>query len=210
MEIIIPKPTIKRLSIYYRILWESSSAGYIRSQELSEISGFKDSQIRRDLAYFGQFGIPGKGYSVRELKESMARLLGLNIAWNVGLVGVGNLGTALLKYKGFSQQGFSIVSAFDVDRSKIGKIKNGIMVYPLNQFKKIAQSKNIKIVIITAPGNFAQEIADLVAGAGIKGLLNFAPVKLKVPEGVSLLNIDMSIELSRLSYLVMKQKKRHL
>ena len=200
----IPHNAIPRLSRYYRILVEQVHP-WISSRELSEHTGFTAAQIRRDLGYFGQFGQPGKGYNIAELKRSLQTILGLDQKWNVALIGVGNLGAALLGYKGFREQGFNITAAFERDPSKIGKEINGVKIYPIRQFERVVRNNNIRMAILTVPRTEAQSVADLIARSGVKAVLNFAPVNLKLPDSVKVRNIDMTIEIERLSFLASRE-----
>lgn len=202
----IPIGTINRLSFYYRGLSEFRLSDFIRSEELAKLTGFGAAQIRRDLTYFGQFGTPGKGYPVKELKEKILKILGVDRKWKVALIGIGNLGSALLSYKGFKEQGFEIVAAFDNDRRKIGSIKAGLKIQDINLLPQATKKEQIKMAIITVPVTSAQEIVSKVVDSNIKAILNFAPAKVKVPDAVTLLNIDMSIELEKLSYLTTKKE----
>ena len=197
----IPPRVIPRLSRYYRILREYDQKTWISSRELSLDTGFTDAQIRRDLAYFGQFGQPGKGYIIEELKKSIKAILGLDKQWNVLLVGVGNLGTALLRYKGFREQGFEIVAAVDADTSKAGKVVNSVKIYPISEIGSLVKEKNIQMSILTVPEEVAQKAAEAVVAAGIRSIFNFAPIHLKLPEQVQVRHIDMTIELERLSFM---------
>ncbi len=197
----IPPRVIPRLSRYYRILREYDQKTWISSRELSLDTGFTDAQIRRDLAYFGQFGQAGKGYIIEELKKSIKAILGLDKQWKVLLVGVGNLGTALLRYKGFREQGFEIVAAVDADETKSGKVVNGVKIYPLNEIASLVKTKNIQMGILTVPEEVAQKAAEAVVAAGIRSIFNFAPIHLKLPPQVQVRHIDMTIELERLSFM---------
>ena len=197
----IPPRVIPRLSRYYRILREYDQKTWISSRELSLDTGFTDAQIRRDLAYFGQFGQPGKGYIIEELKKSIKAILGLDKQWNVLLVGVGNLGTALLRYKGFREQGFEIVAAVDADTSKAGKVVNSVKIYPISEIGSLVKEKKIQMSILTVPEEVAQKAAEAVVAAGIRSIFNFAPIHLKLPEQVQVRHIDMTIELERLSFM---------
>jgi len=197
----IPPRVIPRLSRYYRVLREYDQKTWVSSRELSMDTGFTDAQIRRDLAYFGQFGQPGKGYTIEELKKSIKQILGLDRQWNVLLIGVGNLGTALLRYKGFREQGFEIVAAVDADASKAGKIVNGVKIYPVDEIQHIVREKHILMAILTVPEQVAQEAAEAAVASGIKSIFNFAPAHLRLPPEVQVRHIDMTIELERLSFL---------
>src|SRR3989339_204911 len=198
----IPANVIPRLSRYYRALYEHSQQPWVSSSVLSEYTGFTAAQIRKDLGYFGQFGSPGKGYDVEELKNSIRQILGLDRTWNAAVIGVGNLGTALLGYRGFKDQGFNIVAAFDSDTRKIGGKIKGVNVFSLESMAGIVKEKEIQIAILTVPGAVAQQTAETACNAGIKSILNFAPVHLRLPDSVKVRHIDMSIEIERLSFLI--------
>ena len=204
----IPITTIYRLSYYYRGLLELGTSSFISSQDLAKLTGFSDALVRRDLSYFGRFGIPGKGYLVSELREKISWILGINRKWKVALIGLGNLGSALLRYKGFVKQGFEIVAVFDADPGKIGKSRIGLKIQDINQLEKEAKKAQIEMAIIAVPADAAQEAIDKVVGSGIKSILNFAPIKVKVPGFVSLVNIDFTIELERLSCLATSRGAR--
>lgn len=198
----IPALAAPRLSQYVRALFESGSSEVISSEEISETTGHSAAQVRRDLATFGQFGTPGRGYTVQSLKKSLLEILGIDKAWNVALIGVGNLGSALLGYKGFRQHGFKVVAAFDKEPSKVGSAIEGVPVLPLEKLSQTVKSAHIKMAVLTVPQTAAQEVADLAVKAGVTAVLNFAPVRLSVPASVQVHNIDMAIELERLSFLV--------
>ena len=200
-KVSIPVTTIYRLSYYYRALIESGESVFISSQDLASLTGLGDALVRRDLSYFGRFGVPGKGYPVAELKERISGILGLNRKWNIALIGLGNLGSALLKYKGFEKQGFEIVAIFDNDPGKIGKSRAEIEIRGINRLEWEVRKKKIEMAIVAVPIEAAQEVVDTAVGAGIKAILNFAPIKVRVPGAVNLVNIDFSIELERLSCL---------
>lgn len=202
MKINIPNITIRRLSLYYRALLESRKKDVISSNELSKFTGFGAAQIRRDLAYFGQFGVPGKGYDIEVLKREILRILGIDKEWRVALVGVGNLGSALLSYKGFREQGFNIVAAFDADVRKIGKTLETITIQDISELRETIKKLSIKMAIVTVPGTFAQSVINSLVKSGVKAILNFAPIRPNVPKNVELLNIDLSIELERLAYFL--------
>jgi len=202
----IPGVVAARLSIYYRSLSESRKSGIISSEELSNLTGFTAAQIRRDLAYFGQFGIPGRGYYLEELKKKILQILGIDREWKVALIGVGNIGSALLAYRGFRERGFEVVAAFDKDLRKIGKVWKGVKIYDIRDLPAIVSQEKIKMAIITVPAEAAQQVIQEVVAAGIRSILNFAPVRVRVPPGVKLLNIDMTIELERLSYLTTQNR----
>jgi len=201
----ISQKVIPRLSRYYRILFEHIGGDIVSSKELADISGYTAAQVRKDLGYFGQFGCPGRGYNIDELKSSIRRILGLDRKWNVALVGVGNLGMALLGYKGFKEQGFDIVAAFDNDPAKLGKIIKGVEIFHSDVMCTVMVQRKIDMAILTVPRESAQAIAEEAVRCGAKAVLNFAPINLKLPATVKVRNIDMSIEIENLSFLISKQ-----
>ena len=194
--------TIHRLSIYYRALMTLENEGYttVSSRELAKREKLTPAQVRKDLSFFGSFGTRGLGYPVKDLRSRIAEILGLNRSWNVALVGVGNIGSALVSYKEFSKQGFVFKLIFDNDQRKIGSNHKGISVSDTAQLKQLLRDNEISIVIITVPAAAAQRVCDDVVEAGVKAILNFAPISLKVPDEVVLLNENMAIELEHLSF----------
>jgi len=197
----IPLAVIPRLSLYYRAILESRK-DFLSSQELSRLTYFNASQIRKDLAYFGQFGVPSRGYDTLKLKNIIEKILGLDKKWEVALIGVGNLGSALLSYKGFMKQGFYIRYAFDKDKRKINKIINGVLIRDINKMKTVLKIKKVPLAILAVPKEEAQSIVDDLIECGIKAILNFVPLRPYTPKGVVVLNIDLSIELERLAYFL--------
>lgn len=198
----ISESTVHRLSIYYRALVALEKENYktVASKELAKREKLTPAQVRKDLSFFGSFGTRGLGYPVSELKQRIAEILGLNILWNVALIGVGNIGSALVSYKEFAKQGFNIKLIFDNDQRKIGSNHKGIIVSDIRDFKKLAISEKIQMVIIAVPAQAAQAVCDDVVQAGIKSILNFAPINLKVPDDIILRNQNMCIELEHLSF----------
>lgn len=199
------RDTISRLSLCLRILQElskSRKSNTISSGDLARELGISSDQLRRDLWYFGQFGRRGVGYSVESLKNKISEILGLNKNWKVCICGMGNLGSALLAYKGFKEQNLNISACFDNDPKKAYKKKGNISIYPLEDMKKVIQSMNIEIAIIATPTAAAQGILERLVSCDIKAVLNFAPVKLSVPPGVKLRNVDLSTELFNLTYFL--------
>jgi redox-sensing transcriptional repressor len=200
----IPRKAIYRLSIYLRCLSRLKSNGIrtVSSEALSKAAGVKSTQLRKDLTYFGQFGTRGLGYDVEQLSQMISDLLGTRRLQPVILVGVGNLGAALLSYKGFEQEGFEIVAAFDVDSQK-KKAKNlGKPVLSMEELPGFVLQRGIKMAILTVPASVAQEVANALVQAGITGILNFAPLVLHVPEEVIVNNVNLAIELENLSYFI--------
>ena len=198
----IPGPTIMRLSLYYRGLAESRKAEYISSKELSGFTGFSPEQIRQDLSYFGQFGSPGKGYDIGLLKDRIRKILGVDKRLKVVVVGTGNLGSALMRYKGFVEQGFDIINGFDIDRKKVGRIIYGKQVLHISRLRNIIGKEKVKIAVLAVPAEYANDIASKLVKCGIKAILNFAPARLRLPSGVKLLNVDLGVELERLSCMI--------
>lgn len=194
--------TVRRLSIYSRCLAQLEEDGVktISSQELAERLHLNSAQVRKDLAYFGAFGIRGIGYYVANLRVELGRLLGLDREWRVALVGFGNLGSALFHYRGFSRHGFRIVAIMDDDPMKAGRAVDGLTVLPLGELPRAVKQQGIQIGVIAVPAEAAQTVADRLVAAGVRAILNFAPVRLKVSKDVRLQNVDLSIELENLSF----------
>ena len=200
----VPKAIFSRLSLYLRELQHMvrDGAETTSSTQLGKLLGFTDAQVRKDLAHFGQFGYPGIGYRCAELIEAIRKILNTNRSWRVGLVGVGNLGRALLGYRGFSQQGFEVVAAFDLRRELVGTRIEGIEVFHLDDLPRIAQRRDIRLGIIAVPAEAAQAVADRFVEAGVEGVLNFAPVTLSLPGSVRTVGVDLAIELEQLAFAV--------
>jgi redox-sensing transcriptional repressor len=168
----VPKVVVSRLSLYLRELQRLVASGQqtISSGQLGTLLGFSDAQVRKDLGFFGQFGYPGVGYRCDELIRAMRDILGTNHAWNVAMVGVGNLGHALLGYRGFGRQNFAIAAAFDADPAKVGQTIQGIRVQPLDELASTIREKDIRLGMIVVPADRAQEAADRLVAAGIEGI----------------------------------------
>jgi redox-sensing transcriptional repressor len=198
----IPEMTVRRLSIYTRCLLQLEEDGVktISSQELAERFNLNSAQVRKDLAYFGEFGVRGIGYYVSGLKAELQKILGLDREWQVALIGFGNLGSALFHYKGFARQGFRISSVFDDDPAKWGKSADGVTILPLRDLGRETKARNLQLAIVAVPAESAQPVIDKLAAAGIKAILNFAPGRIKAAREVRLKNVDLSIELETLSF----------
>ncbi len=198
----ISESTIHRLSLYYRALSVLEKEDYetVSSKELAKRERLTPAQVRKDLSFFGSFGTRGLGYPVTELKKKIASILGINRSWRVALIGVGNIGSALVSYKEFMKQGFNIVKLFDNDQRKIGSNHKGIIVSDINSIQQELAEEKIEMVVLAVPATVAQYIVDDVVKAGVKAILNFAPVNLRVPEDVYLRNENMSMELEYLSF----------
>lgn len=199
-----PKAVVNRLSLYLRELQriESSGEKTVSSSQLGKLLGFTDAQVRKDLAYFGQFGHPGVGYRCAELVSAIRRILGTDREWVVAIVGVGNLGRALLGYKGFRSQGFRVAAAFDSDPSKVGMSFAGVAVEPTTALESTIRDRGVTLGLIATAAEAAQETADRMVAAGVMGILNFAPVTLSLPPSVSLVGVDLATELEHLSFSV--------
>ena len=194
--------TVRRLSVYTRSLLQLEEDGVktISSQELAERFNFNSAQVRKDLAYFGEFGVRGIGYYVAGLKAELQKILGLDREWPVALVGLGNLGAALFHYKGFSKQGFRIVAVFDDDPAKAGNTVDGVPIMPMRDLPKETKARNLQIAIVAVPAESAQAVTEKLTAAGIKAILNFAPGRIRAVKDVRLKNVDLSIELESLSF----------
>jgi redox-sensing transcriptional repressor len=200
----VPKVVVSRLSLYLRELQRLEAAGQqtISSGQLGTLLGFSDAQVRKDLGFFGQFGYPGVGYRCDELIRAMRDILGTNQPWTVVMVGVGNLGQALLGYRGFGRQNFSIHAAFDADPSKVGQTIQGIRVRHIDDLPEVVKSSGIRLGLIVVPAEHAQSVAERLVEAGIEGIVNFAPVTLSLPPQVQIVAVDLAIELEQLSFAV--------
>jgi redox-sensing transcriptional repressor len=198
----IPEKTVTRLSIYLRCLEELEVGGVtsVSSRQLAERFGLNSAQVRKDLAYFGQFGVRGLGYYIAELKHNLERILGLKQDWEVALVGVGNLGLALIAYKGFQARGFKIGMAFDADPAKVGQVVGDVPIVEIAKLVQTVRRKKVKIAVVAVPATAAQSVADLLVEGGVTAILNFAPAQLTVPDGIKVQNVDLSVLLKTLSY----------
>ena len=198
----VPPTTVRRLSTYYRVLGTMQADGQpnVSSETLARLTGFTAAQVRRDLAYFGSFGKRGVGYAVSSLRQRLAAILGVDRGWRIGLVGVGNLGRALMAYPGFNNQGFDVVAAFDNDASVIGSTVNNQRVRPVGALERVVRDERIDMVIVTVPAGAAQQVVNQAVAAGVRAILNFAPTQLRIPPDVQLSNVDLAVEVEYLSY----------
>lgn len=201
---IIPRKTIYRLSIYLRCLarLKENDIGTVSSEALAKAAGVKPTQLRKDLAYFGTFGTRGLGYDVAELSGKISDELGTSSLQPVVLVGVGNLGLALLSYRGFEKEGFEIIAAFDAEprRQRDKKIKQPIL--GMDALPAFLREHNVKMAILSVPTGVAQTVANTLMESGVMGILNFAPIVLDVSEDVMVNNVNLAIELENLSYFI--------
>jgi redox-sensing transcriptional repressor len=202
----ISELTTARLSIYLRCLNTLHAAGIktISSQSLAEQFNLNSAQIRKDLGYFGEFGVRGVGYYVEDLRDHITKILGLDNPHRVGIVGAGRLGTALANYNGFGRSNFTVVALFDNDTQKIGKrIGEGkVLVHDVERIAEIIRAESIDIVVISVPARVAQKVLNQVMSAGVKAVLNFAPVSLQSRRGVKVKTVDLSTSLESLSYFL--------
>jgi len=198
----ISQPTIERISKYYRDLKILKETGFrtVSSRTISDLSGVTPAQVRKDLSYFGKFGKRGVGYPVNRLLGELQSLLGLDREWSMVLIGAGNIGTALFKFKEFRDLGYHIRAIFDNDPNKIGKKIGDCSILDMSEFEKIVRSSPIEIAIIAVPAENAQDIVNQVVEAGVRGILNFAPKKLFVPDGFFLRNAYISMELEGITF----------
>jgi redox-sensing transcriptional repressor len=198
----IPAIAISRLSVYARNLAVLDEKGVevISSGRLADICGVNPAQIRKDLAYFGGFGVRGLGYYVKELLFEIRKILGTDKEWRLGLVGVGNLGLALLRHTPFADRGYTFVAAFDKTPERIGIRIGGIKVEPPKAINHVIEEKGIEIGVIAVKPKWAQEVADTLVRAGIYGILNFAPTEIRCPAHVCIENVDFSLKLDMLCY----------
>jgi redox-sensing transcriptional repressor len=198
----ISDSTVRRLSHYYRVLEEVEAEGsrMISSHRLAEREGITSAQVRKDLSCFGSFGRRGLGYDVARLREEIRAILGLERRWRVAVVGAGNIGAALLAYRGFEKQGFDVIAAFDREPSRIGLELGSVVVQDVAALPAAAARNPIEIGVIATPARAAQEVADLLVAAGVRAILNFAPRKLFVPAHVALRTVDMAMEFESLSF----------
>jgi redox-sensing transcriptional repressor len=200
----IPRKAVYRLSVYFRGLQRLKANGIrtVSSEALAKAAGVKPTQLRKDLTYFGQFGTRGLGYNVEQLAEMISAVLGTTSLQPVVLVGVGNLGLALLSYRGFEKEGFEIIAAFDVDAARHRGKGSSIHVHSMAQLATLVRERGVKMAILTVPASAAQEVTNVLVQTGITGILNFAPLVLDVPETVVVNNVNLAIELENLSYFV--------
>lgn len=205
----ISDAVIERLPLYYRdlLLLQDAGIDIISSEKLGERLGVTPEQIRKDLTCFGAFGKKGVGYYVSELCQQIVEIIGLQQHWKIGIAGIGHLGWALANYKTFGRLGFRTMGLFDVDHRIIGQNVGGVEVTPISEMGDVIRKEGIQIGIITVPAAVAQQVADQMIDAGIKGILSFAPLRLNVPDHIFVFREDLSIGLSRISYYLTNKKE---
>ncbi len=204
MALDIPDVVIDRLPVYARMLalLESEGREVVSSQEMGEHLGVTPAQIRKDLSYFGRFGKQGRGYNVRRLLEELRRILGLTRQWAMVLVGVGQLGRAILTYGGFAPQGFRVIEAFDADPSVIGTQVDGLVVKSVDTLPEVVQRQGVQIGIVAVPGSSAQRVIDMLVANGIKAILNYAPIAPHVPPHVRVKDINPVLAVQSMTFYV--------
>jgi redox-sensing transcriptional repressor len=192
------------LSLYLRRLEELLREGttQVSSGMLGEALGVRGAQVRKDLAPLGTPGHPGIGYSAPEVVAAIRRVLGIDRCWNVALVGVGNLARALLRYRGFAERGFRIVALFDTDPAKVGQRLDGLVIHHPDDLPRVIAQTGTELGLLSMPSEGCQAVADALIAAGIRGLLNFAPQVLRVPAGISVVSVDLTVQLEQLAFLV--------
>lgn len=199
----LSRAAAQRLSLYLRCVADwPAEAEAVSSGRIAEAVGVSDAQVRRDLAALGHLGQRGVGYDARELAAAIRTALGIDRPWRAVLVGVGNLGRALLKYQGFRAQGFEIVGLFDSDPAKVGHDVEGLTVEPVAALGSRVSALQAELGVLTVPGDTAHAVAEALVGAGVRGILNFAPVVLKLPRRVRLVTVDLAIQLEQLAFQV--------
>ena len=205
----IPEACVERLSLYVRELsrLHDRGTGFVPSRRLAEHLGLTDAQVRRDLSYFGQFGTSGRGYEVHRLLATLSRILGIQgRTWHVALAGVGNLGSALLAYRGFRERGFVFRVAVDSDPQKVGRMIQGLTISPSGSLSELVRRHQVHVGIITVPSDAAQEVCDRFVEGGVRAIVNFAPERLDAPPFVQLRNVDLAIELEALAFYLGRGK----
>lgn len=205
----IPQPAVRRLSLYLRRLEELAGEGVrtVSSSRLAEPLRVNPAQVRKDLGYFGQFGQAGVGYRVNPLIDELRRILGTDRTVNVVLVGAGDLGRALLRYKGFRRKGFNLAAAFDVAPGKVGRAVGTVNVYPLDELERLVELYQARLAVVAVPAGEAQGVVDRLVAAGVRGILNFAPATLDTPADVEVAPVDLAAHLEQLSFRVAGERR---
>jgi redox-sensing transcriptional repressor len=198
------RATAARLSLYLRSLesWRRDGLVTISSRDLAAALGIGAAQVRKDLSYLGRVGRRGVGYRVADLAIAIRVALGIDREWSAVLVGAGNLARALVRYRGFSERGFRVVGLFDADPSKVGQRIEGLVVEPVTDLRRRVKALGAELGIVAVPWEAAQEVGDALAAAGVRGVLNFAPAVLRLPAGIAVVNVDLTIQLEQLAFQV--------
>ena len=200
----VPHPAVRRLSLYLRQLdaFAADDRPTVSSRDLGTALGLGDAQVRKDLAAFGSFGQPGVGYRTADLAARLRAILGTDRTWRVVLVGAGNIGRALLAYRRFADKGFELAAVVDVDPRLAGRKVGGVAVRPAAELAAVVAEHDARLAVLAVPANAAQAAADALVAAGVAGILNFAPIRLDVPPGVSVRDIDLAAQLEQLAFQV--------
>jgi redox-sensing transcriptional repressor len=200
----LSRASVQRFSLYLRHLerWNAEGLQIVSSSQLGDALGINDAQVRKDLAYLGNLGQPGIGYYTQEVITVLRHRLGVDRKWPAVVVGIGNLARALLRYGGFTQQGFQFVGLFDADPEKVGQKVEGLEIHAPDKLPEVIAQAKAELAVVAVPADKAQQVADALVAAGIKGILNFAPVMLKLPAHVSLVAVDLAVQLEQLAFLV--------
>ena len=196
----VPRATVERLPLYLRLLDERADQPRTSSDQLAALAGVTAAKVRKDLSYLGSYGTRGVGYDVEQLRFEIRRALGLTGERRLAIVGVGNLGSALAGYGGFQGGGFEVAALFDADPAKVGGSIAGVEIEPLDHLGRAVRRRSIDIGVLAVPASAAQEVADRMADAGLRSILNFAPTVIRVPDGVEVRRVDLSSELHVLGY----------
>ncbi|MBI4541341.1 MAG: redox-sensing transcriptional repressor Rex [Gemmatimonadetes bacterium] len=204
----ISDSAVRRLTLYLRCLEELEGQGAetVSSADLARRGGVMPAQIRKDLSLFGSFGTRGRGYSVSGLACRLREILGLSRAWRLALVGAGRLGSALFAYDGFRRRGFEIVAVLDGDPAKVGRTWNGVVIQAVTELERVVRERAIDIVVLAVPAEPVEWLVDQAVRAGVRGVLNFAPTRVDVPEHVTLRDVDLVLELEALSFGLMRER----
>ena len=200
----LSRASVHRFSLYLRHLQRFVREGVptVSSGQLGEALGITDAQVRKDLAYLGNLGQPGIGYPARELIDALRHRLGIDRTWATVVAGIGNLARALLRHRGFEQQGFRFVALFDADPAKVGHAVDGLEIHGMEQMREVVARLGAELGVVAVPAEAAQSVANALVAAGIRGILNFAPTVLRLPPGVSLVAVDLAVQLEQLAFLV--------
>jgi len=204
----IADSTVRRLSLYLRVLEQAATRGQhtISSDSLAEDGGTTPAQVRKDLSFFGSFGKRGRGYAVTELATQLQEILGLGREWKVYIVGAGKIGTALVSYRGFAQRGFRVVGIYDNSPLRVGRMIDGVGIRSMAQLDNDAAREQPDIAVLTVPAEHAQAVADRVVAAGIGAIMNFAPAQIHVPASITVKSVNMALELEGLAYAIVHRE----
>ena len=209
---VVPEIVIQRLPQYLRALTELRHAGVevVSSQLLGARLQVTPAQIRKDLSHFGRFGKQGRGYSIQNLVEELRRILGLDLTWNVGIVGVGRLGRAIISYPGFGPESFRVVCAFDADNRLVGQMAGGLLIQPISQLADVIRHENVQLVIVAVPAADAQAVIDELVACDVKAILSYAPIAPQTPQDVQIRSIDPVLALQSMTYYLSSSESKYV